>query len=96
LSSTSPSAPRLQAEPEEELAHHLDVPRRHRGVLRHDVRVTEAALEAIARVDRRDPAGREQQVDGLRRALGRVRAGQGVGSFRTWPTLGPNEGLTQT
>src|SRR5215470_16393733 len=68
------SPPRLQAETEEVLTHHLDVRRRHDSVLGGDVHVAEAAFEAAARVTRRRPGGIEHQVHGLGRALGRVSA----------------------
>jgi hypothetical protein len=45
------SPPRLQAETEEVLAHHLDVRSSHGDVLCGDVHVAEAAFEAAARVD---------------------------------------------
>ena len=60
--------PRLQGEPEEVLAHHLDVRRRHADVLGDDVHVTEAAFETAARVDRGRPGRGEHQVHGLGRA----------------------------
>src|SRR6266498_5549169 len=66
------SPPRLQAETETVLAHHLDVRRRHHGVLDGDVHVAEAAFEAAARIDRGRPGGVAHQVHGLCRTLGRV------------------------